>query len=371
MSRPGNIPGNPDPESLEDRSTEDPRTLRGNGRITLALLGRLMGFAALQVVILVLLWQVRGEGDDDNYLAATWDKHRHLRATAGRTVTGDGNLPRRLLLVGGSSVAFGSRAAQMEEDLGFPVINLGLVGGLGLDFLLSEAGSSARTGDWILVMPEYELLSGGASRTVLRQIIDLRPSALRWIPARYRRDLVLEQGFGWVGGLARRSVFGAASSRESPDPVYRRSGFNTHGDLVSHAGQPATYGETGQAVGVPGLVPSTSDAWLADEVLRRFARWAQRQDRRGIRVVVAAPPYPEGAYPGVADRARRAWDMLDAVAGVGILLRPEDALHPDEDFFDTGYHLTHEAARRRTARLVEEVRRWMGRGDASDMEVGK
>jgi hypothetical protein len=58
----------------------------------------------------------------------------------------------KVLFVGDSSVLFGIDSAYMEQQLGRPVVNLALHAGAPLDFNVSMALDSARSGD-VVVMP--------------------------------------------------------------------------------------------------------------------------------------------------------------------------------------------------------------------------
>lgn len=65
---------------------------------------------------------------------------------------------KRLILVGGSGVHYTPNAEYMEEKLGFPVINMGLDGKLGLDVILPSVLKEIKQGDIVLFIPEYLLL---------------------------------------------------------------------------------------------------------------------------------------------------------------------------------------------------------------------
>jgi hypothetical protein len=69
-------------------------------------------------------------------------KHAHLK---------------KLIIASGSSTLFSIDTTLMTKELGFPVINLGLMGGLPLDQILAEADSAASKGDSILLAlePDY------------------------------------------------------------------------------------------------------------------------------------------------------------------------------------------------------------------------
>ena len=69
------------------------------------------------------------------------------------------NASRRLLIVGGSGTHFGVDAVQIEEELGLPVFNIGLHAGLGLNALLASVSGEIRSGDIVLLIPEYGIIT--------------------------------------------------------------------------------------------------------------------------------------------------------------------------------------------------------------------
>jgi hypothetical protein len=65
---------------------------------------------------------------------------------------------KRLILVGGSGTHYTPNSQYMEGQLGFPVINLGLDGKLGMDLIFPSVLKAIKKGDIVLLIPEYLLL---------------------------------------------------------------------------------------------------------------------------------------------------------------------------------------------------------------------
>ena len=81
----------------------------------------------------------------DDYLAAFSLKSQYL-------IEAD---EQRLVLVGGSNVAFGANC-HAETITSRTVVNLGLHAGIGLNVMLEQALSGIRAGDLVVVSLEYE-----------------------------------------------------------------------------------------------------------------------------------------------------------------------------------------------------------------------
>ena len=129
-------------------------------------LKNLGGFCAIQLAILgALVWLYPGQ--DNTYLAATIDKHH-----AAETVDGG-----RLLIVGGSSAAFGIDSNALASELRRRPINLALHAGLGLDFMLNEARDVMQPGDVVVLSLEYDHLFCDTTDLTTMQLLEFRPES--------------------------------------------------------------------------------------------------------------------------------------------------------------------------------------------------
>ena len=61
---------------------------------------------------------------------------------------------KKIVIIGGSSVAFGVRSDLMEQELGIEVVNFGLYANLGTKYMLDVAKDSINEGDIVIVAPE-------------------------------------------------------------------------------------------------------------------------------------------------------------------------------------------------------------------------
>jgi len=80
-----------------------------------------------------------------DFMAAIIDKHALLENTH----------PPRILLCGGSNLAFGIDSKRIQDTFGLPVINLGLHAGLGVEFMINEIKLSTKPTDIVIFSFEY------------------------------------------------------------------------------------------------------------------------------------------------------------------------------------------------------------------------
>ena len=135
----------------------------------------------------------------------------------------------KIVLIGGSSVAFGYDSKTLSDLFDRPVINFGLYAELGTKLMLDLAEDAIREGDIVLVAPELDAqtlslyFNGGATLRAL----DENRGMLRGIK---RENLSSLWGALWsVTGEKIRYLKNGA-----PDPagVYNSRNFNEAGDLV-------------------------------------------------------------------------------------------------------------------------------------------
>ena len=65
---------------------------------------------------------------DDNYLAAVLEKDRLIRSTPSP----------KIILVGGSNLAFGIDSRMLRDSLNVNIVNMGLYAKLGLRYMLAQ-----------------------------------------------------------------------------------------------------------------------------------------------------------------------------------------------------------------------------------------
>ena len=112
--------------------------------IRLAILGAAILLTGL------LIGMRSDQAADDSYLAAVLEKDRIIRNTPSP----------KIILVGGSNLAFGIDSRMMQDSLGLNVVNMGLYAKLGLKYMLAQVRPYIQRGDVVVVVPEYDQFYG-------------------------------------------------------------------------------------------------------------------------------------------------------------------------------------------------------------------
>ena len=273
----------------------------------------------------------------------------------------------RLLVVSGSSGLFGINAAEIERETGYPTFNLSTHAALLLDYRLDQLKKIVRPGDTLLFAWEYEHYQEHDSYSPeidYDYVIAHDPDYFRRLPLASKIAMATRLPFkrlqkGWSNLRHPEKV-------RTPTPPYSPytpitpgvDCLDDHGDEVFNTpDQQRTNGDfTGTGVLARGLPPGRNESF--DE-LARFIAWAHE---RHITVLATFPNVlwiPAYDSP-VAAKTIRQIAAFYSSQGVPMIGTAQEALiHSRADFLDSSYHLTHDAALRRTERLIPELRPYL------------
>lgn len=243
----------------------------------------------------------------------------------------------RLVLVAGSSAAFGFDGRELGNQLGINVVNTGLHTGIGLRFMIDNLRGRVRPGDVIVIIPEYELFTDeyyGSGEALTSAVVYSGPEALRL--------LNLKQWLIFLAGVPGHLRL----NHSNPPEGYNSGNFNEVGDEVRHLSCPRVAGN---------LRDLPFDGNVNPAVLADFKSKIDELEAMGCRVVVLWSTCIESYYreslPGVERLGRE-------FAGYGII--PAAAhyyfVEPDSTAFDSVHHLNVAGVEENTRRLLSLLR---------------
>jgi hypothetical protein len=302
--------------------------------------------------------------DDNSYVAAVLEKDRLIRTTPSP----------KIILVGGSNLAFGTDSKLIQDSLGLSVINMGLYAKIGLRYMLAQVKPYIHRGDVVVVVPEYDQFYGAyiEGDNTLNTAMLYTPTDR--IPDFIRSYSIIDVILRPRAENARRSFLRAAAAavgREdqffAPDtnPVYNRYSFNKYGDAVKHLGRKGMNPDSIYVKELPPMKDFNPDAL---EILNDIDERAR---------TVKAHAY--FTFPSYIDRS-----YVLNVAAIDLLTRRIDRgtsmpiigdaklfVFPKNYFFDTRYHLNAQGREERTQRMIRMLRAagvrdgWLPRGSGT------
>jgi hypothetical protein len=293
-------------------------------------------FLVVQAAVFALFWNPNMP-HEHNFLAATIDKHQRLASTRSP----------RVILIGGSNLAFGIKSDVLEEGLRRPVVNMGLNSQLHIRFMLDEVEASVGPGDVVVLSPEYHILSEAELGLLGVQIAGLRPHSGFFIPPKQWKDVIDRYGFSLLGDVVRRTLVQRFESDfPSGDGSYRRELFDAQGSYIGHYSKDSIVSQ---------LAP-TEIRKMPQSIRTRLEQFTRSCRERGARCFYSCPPYPKSLLPKSSERISENLAQLREVPNLIVLDNPEDHAYYSSAFYDSSYHLTEHGAGERTQRLIDRLR---------------
>jgi hypothetical protein len=272
--------------------------------------------------------------DYSSYLSAILDKHKLLIETPAP----------RIILVGGSNIAFGMDSELLQNEMKLPVINDGLHAGLGMEFMLNDLKPYIARGDVIILSMEYDNYIGyKGDLNIISGVLEVDAETIRSLS---HSQLLQAPGI-IVEGLRNKfnqKLRSLLLNYFKIDSIYTRSGFDKHGDVISQ------FNKTGGFSGNDPYMPA--DASVDAEALIILNNFHDFATARGAKLYLVFPAARQSNCANSKAQFQILFDYLKANLKFPVISRPEDFCFPDEFFFDTAYHLDERGTRLRTLVLA-------------------
>ena len=290
--------------------------------------------------------------DDGDYARASLIKHERLAVDA----------PKKIVLVGGSNVSFGTDSKMIEKVTGCPAVNMGMNGYFGVRFMLEEVKPYLKPGDTVVIAWEYDSYykSVNGTNTDLLMVSKANPRVFEFLTPRQKLSALSR--FPFIAQHKVIRVMGDAYDNftymlgAEPDvpwtpvdilDIEGAGNFTPEGDLAGHLGMTWPHPPT-EAIDI-------SNSSMDQEVVPLMQAFVREMNDRGIRVMISWTPLLDTFY----DRHKAEIERLNAqLATVPEFLIPRPAREYTFDkslHFDTVYHLNDKGRAIRTAMLAEDI----------------
>lgn len=269
------------------------------------------------------------------YIASINDKYDMLRDTESP----------KIVLIGGSSLAFGLDSERVASELGYNVVNTGLHRGLGLRFMLRFVKPHLKAGDVVVFTPEYSLLDDPTPGVALAEALAVFPPGVRYVNP---TDIDMRV---FLRALQRRFWVAIGFETDHARDVYSRLGFNSYGDLTAHVDAARKYRPTAED-------ELDINVLLDPRVSHTLNEFHAACSEIGVTVTMSFAPFPE-ALAGSNEAAMRWKSQLATSLTMNLASDPSDYLFPIEYFYDTRSHLGGVGRQVRTTRLINDLRRFL------------
>ena len=289
----------------------------------------------------------------DTFMGELKSKYERLKETSGK----------RIVLVGGSGVAFDCDSALMDDFFpSYEIVNFGMYAGLGTKAVMDLSENYIHEGDIVILSPEQseQTFSDYFNGEYMWQAADGAFGMLR--------DLKSENFEAMLGNFPRFALeklnYVMKGQKPQTDSIYQKKSFNTYGDIELDT---CRENILPNGYDVNQKVRFTEDV-VQPEFMDYMNDWAKRLEKKGAVVWYRYCPVNKLSVEDMDDLA--AYDVfLRQKLDFPVIGNPENSLMEAEWFFDTNFHLNHPGKEVNTVQLIRDMKAMLGDDRAVTVEL--
>lgn len=289
----------------------------------------------------------------DTFMGELKSKYERLKETSGK----------RIVLVGGSGVAFDCDSALMDDFFpSYEIVNFGMYAGLGTKAVMDLSENYIHEGDIVILSLEQseQTFSDYFNGEYMWQAADGAFGMLR--------DLKSENFEAMLGNFPRFALeklnYVMKGQKPQTDSIYQKKSFNTYGDIELDTCR-------------ENILPNGYDVnqkvrFTEDVVQPKFMDymndWAKRLEKKGAVVWYRYCPVNKLSVEDMDDLA--AYDVFwRQKLDFPVIGNPENSLMEAEWFFDTNFHLNQPGKEVNTVQLIRDMKAMLGDDRAVTVEL--
>lgn len=289
----------------------------------------------------------------DTFMGELKSKYERLKETLGK----------RIVLVGGSGVAFDCDSALMDDFFpSYEIVNFGMYAGLGTKAVMDLSENYIHEGDIVILSPEQseQTFSDYFNGEYMWQAADGAFGMLR--------DLKSENFEAMLGNFPRFALeklnYVMKGQKPQTDSIYQKKSFNTYGDIELDT---CRENILPNGYDVNQKVRFTEDV-VQPEFMDYMNDWAKRLEKKGAVVWYRYCPVNKLSVEDMDDLA--AYDVfLRQKLDFPVIGNPENSLMEAEWFFDTNFHLNQPGKEVNTVQLIRDMKAILGDDRAVTVEL--
>lgn len=269
----------------------------------------------------------------------------------------------KIVIVSGSSAAFGIDSEMIESELDFKVVNFGLYANLGTKLMMDLSKSGISDGDIIILAPEMnsETLSLYFNPQTTAQALDGSFYMARWIDPDNYESMI---GASW--SLAANKLYYALSEK-SPENTgaYKKENFNEYGDNIYNRPYNILAG-FGNPIYLNFFTDYGDGVYTEyEEYIDYVNDYVKYADKKGAKVYFSFPPMNEQAVEqnNTKSSIDEFYKNLCLSLDCKVISNIYDYILDDGYFYDSEFHLNNSGVVVRTVRLIDDIKRELMRDD--------
>lgn len=265
----------------------------------------------------------------------------------------------KVIVVGGSNVAFGLRSDLMEQELGMPCVNFGLYGTIGTKTMMDLSKSNINEGDMVILATEttHQAMSMYFNPDAMLRALNGNNEMLSYIPADNRLEMLNEL----PGYISTNFDVYTGKSKVSLEGVYQHSSFNEYCD-ISYSRPYNIMLDLYDSVAPVKFSIDEIDSEFIDYV-NDYASYVRNA---GASIYFSYSPINALAVSDEGDIAEYE-NYLREKLNMDIISNVSDYIMDAQLFYDTNFHCNDVGAIYRTNQLICDIRRFYGDNSAPDI----
>ena len=251
----------------------------------------------------------------------------------------------RIIFISGSSMSLGLNSQIIKDSLQLNPINTGIHGGLGLFYLMDDAVRHIKSGDIVVICPEYIQFYDGfaeGGEELLRAAFDTSTPELV-MNLRWKQYLKI------IPHIPKYSISKFMPGQYfnlTKNDFYSRDAYNQYGDAVMHFNAPPQ----------PVTPFKTIGKEFNEALIPAMANFNKEVEGKGATLLVSFPPFQKLSFDYCKEQIHYIEKRMRGIPGLTVIGTPERYTMPDSVLFDTPYHLGKEGMDMRTYLLLEDIK---------------
>lgn len=295
-------------------------------------------FSFFVIISLVLIFFTP---TSNSLLDALPEKHSALEKTGNK----------KILLVGGSNLSMGLNTEKVSDEFSLPAYNSGIHAGLGLKFMLDDIIPYIHSGDYVVLVPEYQHLISEKTfygdKELAYVLMNYFPKRIKGLSIKQLKNLApyfLDQ----IRQNVKEVIFLRFLFKKSHQTWYLVDAYNSYGDVDKHWGQKPRQ--------VIPFAPSTGKEKVLDDSIYELLKFCALMKSNHVNVKILPPVIQSTSYNNMSYSIK----MIEESLLKNRICDSYDTKRyclEDKYFFDTPYHCTKEGVDIRTRLVIEDLKK--------------
>ena len=265
----------------------------------------------------------------------------------------------KIVVVGGSNVAFGLDTALMEQLLkekgyDYTVCSFGLYAAVGTSAMLELSEDTLGEGDIVILAfePTSETMSTYFGATAFLKCMENAPELI-WKLSRAKQDALIGNYLSYV--QERYDIF-TSGMLPQVQGVYAKASFNERCDMVFD--RPGNIMSLGYDTAAPVDLAAVT---VAEDFAQQVNEYCQKARRAGAQVYLSFSPVNRTALVGEEQEAVRTFfELCNTTFDCPVISDQRSYIMDSGWFYDTNFHLNSAGAVARTCLLTEDILAQLG-----------